>query len=375
MSAFQCPGICALGVCLLLFLASPMMAQDSPSAEPVVLNIPESALKSGLLTAHVEQVSQAVRYWLDRLGDANSDSEILAARKGLMADYNRYDSMKYQYVFAEQVAKGIGDLLKLEDLRKQINTGLVVSQIRQVPVQPALNAMLTHPNPALRLYAWQGYLRIRLLVLAQGKDYAETMYAALAKAASTEESPLVLGEAFGMFSIDSDPPRSMTAQDFEQARKRMLAILQGIWPGLCDRVGDGDAEMITCCRGGIAALRNVHDTLAADNVSSATILPMVYAMMWSAAKTLTGVEPDSPVGAALEPLLQDCENALNYVTKARKSPMTAAMSIKDPIDRGLAVLSAVQAWRETLIAGGYELDESGTAPEPSATPGTPPAGT
>jgi hypothetical protein len=373
MSVFHRFGMYALGVCLPMLLSAQGLAQEPQAAEPVQIDIPESALKSGLLTSHLEQVSRAVEYWLNRMRDAGDDQEILAARKGLIADYNRYYSIKYQYVFAEQVARGIPELLKLEDPRKQINAGLAVSQMRQVTVQPALEVMLTHPDPAVRLYAWQGYRRIRLLVLAQGKEFAETTYSSLAKAAAREDCPPVLQEAFGMFRVESDPPRTISPQDFEQARKRLFAIFQGIWPRLCERVAEGDLEMSICCRDGIAALRAVHGTLAGDGAISQTVIQMVYDMMWSAAKGLTASEADSPVSAALETMLGDCENALNYVTRLGKVLMTSALAAKDQTDRNLAVLSAVQGWREALIAAGYTLAKPGASQEPTSAPSAPPA--
>lgn len=370
MSILHRLSVGAFGFCLLALLPVWAPAQDTQPAGPAAIDIPESALKSGLLASHVEMVSKAVGHGLGQLREAGSDQEIVAARKGLLAVYSRYDSMRYQYAVAEEVAKGVPELLRLEDPRLQVNAALTVSQMRQVPIQPVLDAMLAHSNPAGRLYAWQGYRRIRLLVLAQGKEFAERMYASLAQAVAKENSLPVLQEALGMFHIESDAPRTISAQDFQQARKRLLGIFAGVWPRLCGKVAGGDLEMCACCRKGITVLRTVRDALASDSAVTQDVIGMVHGAMLSAAKALTAASPGSPAAAAVEPLLQDCENALNYVTRLRKTPMTSALATKGEVDRNLAVLSAVQAWRESLVAAGYTLSESSESQNQPATPST-----
>ena len=80
-------------------------------------------------------------------------------------------------------------------------------------------------NPALRLYGWTGYRRIRPLVLAQGKEPVSTMLTALEKAAMTEDCGPVMGAVLEMMYLSPDRPSIVSAAVFDETRLRAAGDL------------------------------------------------------------------------------------------------------------------------------------------------------
>lgn len=359
-------------------LFSSAFGQSKPHNGAPVIDIPENALRAGLLGTHLEMIEQNVKYWYGKMSDAATDDGVIAARKGLLADYRKYDSMPYQIAYAEKAVDILKPLLNSDDPRKQINVALAFSQMRQVTVQPALEIMVKHPNPAVRLYGWTGYQRIRMWVLAQGKGPIETMLNSLTIVAMKGDSGPVMSAIFRMLYLEPDRPSMVSKEDFDQTRLHLLNILEQAWPAQCNRVREEQLPMIRATSDALRTLRAISDSLGSDKEVQLSVVQMILDMMWQAAKTYSEAESNNPLFPACENLLRECESAMNFATKLRKTPIEEALAIKVAEDRKLNARIAVQSWIRELENAGYKIiepkeTESGETREPATAPASAPA--
>ncbi len=339
---------------------------------PPELEIPESSLRSGLLEGDVAVVQQYVTYWVDKFTEAATEEAILDARVRLVRGYNRYENWQFQSVYAEQAVKVLAPLLESPDIRKQINAAMAVSQMREVAVQPLLESLVVSRNPALRLYGWTGYRRIRLLVLAQGKEPVGRMLAALEKASMTEDSGPVMGAILEMMYLAPDRPSIVSASVFDETRTRLLAIFRQCWPRVCQKVLDGHRGMIRAAGAGLDALRQVASDEDATKETQLAAVQMVVDLVWCAAKCYATGGQTAAQMAANEALLRECETALNAITKLRKIPINKALGTKSEQDRAAEVEVAVSTWTRFLENANWPVREPKF--QPSAGLSTRPAG-
>ncbi|MFA6133908.1 MAG: hypothetical protein WC869_07850 [Phycisphaerae bacterium] len=368
-------GTLAVFLAVLAACASPASSQSKPGSDVPQIDIPALALRASLLAAHKAMVDQYVKYWVAKMVDAKSDKELLDGRTGLVAGYRKYDSTRYQMYYAEQAIKAMSPLLTSEDPRKQVNAGIVISGMRQVAIQPALETMVKSPNPALRFYGWRGYQRIRMWVLAQGRDSVGQMMSSLVAAAAHETSAPVLKELFKMLWLEPDRPSMVSEQEFEQTRLRLFGIARDTWPRMCRGVLGRDADLSDASREGLLTLRAIYESLGSNKEVQQAVMQMVVDMMWCAAKSYSELDIANPVFGIDESLLRDSEAAMNAITKLRKTPMDEALASKGEEDRRLAVRVAVQTWIRGLENAGFPVSEptrfGSAATNPPATSGSP----
>jgi hypothetical protein len=327
-------------------------AQAAPEME-----IPESSLRSGLLAADLDAVDKYVTYWADKLTTAGSEQEILDARARLTRGYNRYDNWQFRGAYAERAAKALTAVLDSPDVRKQINAAMAISQMREVAVQPVLEMMVVHHNPALRLYGWLGYRRIRLEVLAQGKDPVGTMLRSLEKAAMTEDCGPVMASVLDMMYLSPDRPSIVSPTVFDGTRTRLFEIFRQCWPRVCQKVLNGHQSMIRAGGAGLDALRRIATDEDATKETQLAAVQMVVDLVWCSAKRYAAGGQTSAQVATNEALLRECETALNAITKLRQIPVNQALGVRDEAKRAAEVEVAVSRWIRLLDNANWPVHE------------------
>jgi len=324
-----------------------ILGRGLPAAAPPVWDISDAAISGGLLPSHVSQIDARIRYWVETMRQARDYKTVVTSRTGLLQDYGSFGSVEFRYTFARLAAEFVTPLLELPDDIKQVNAALALSRMPQVIMQPALEKMVVHRNPAVRYLGWRGYRGVRTLLLAQGPSYRQTMFRSLGAAAARENSPLVIRAIFGVLRIPAAGaavPEDVRSKAQEQA----FVIFQQIWPSCCRRVLAGNAVMAEASQEGLAALLNFAPIFGAQKANSVAILQMVVEMTWCSAMAYDQARASGPIAAANTALLRECEKALNNLKNTRNKDIEAPLTAPKQPDRGSAVRLGVLEWIKLL---------------------------
>jgi hypothetical protein len=279
-----------------------------------------------------QQVQAFVTYWMGALQSAGDGNAVLVARAKLEEGYKTSAESK-GYTYAERAAgaatamlsKGFGEdpLGKI----KEINLAMAVSQMPQVSIQPALEALVVSKNAAVRYFGWKGYRDAREVVMGQGQSFAQKALAAAAKAAQTEDSGPVLEQIFRMLEVNGPMPNVVKKDVWDLVQKGTLATLEGNWRKWGQQVLTGNEESTDACRGAIKALvAHVDWVDPSDKAQRTRILQELVDMAFCAANAFIQDKQAGQSGDTYSKLLRDGEAALNSLMKTNKE------FIKKPLD-------------------------------------------
>ena len=266
---------------LVTFCAGGVLAACAAmAAEPPPLDIPPGARQSGMLQEQKDAIAKRVGYWVGKLADARSAEDVLAARKGLVADYFRYgpDAQEYLYTCADATdaagrkflaSRAAGDPLRS---LKEVNLAMAAARMAQVPIQPLLEAMVAGGNAGVRYFAWQGYRQVRPRVLAQGMLPAKMMLDAMRKAAAGETDGLVVAELMDAMALPAAPEAGVPPGTYRTAQEEAFSILRATWNRLCRELLSGEAAMADGCLRGLGAIQALGEGLGnPDDVRKAAM--------------------------------------------------------------------------------------------------------
>ncbi len=320
--------------------------------EPIDLKISPKELREGLSPSTVERIDRLILETADAMARPGDGEEVLAAREKIKAIYDLYEGYHYQSTVTELSARHLVKILDMEDPVKQVNAALVLSQMRWVTIQPALEVMVSNDNPAVRYLGWRGYLRVRLWVIAQPREFSETMFTSLQRAAMDETQKPVIGAIIKMLSIEPQSAPFVSEEDFLWARGRALQILQEAWPKYCRLVREGDPELAETCRSAMFAIRGIPGPRSQKS-EQAPVVQLILDVMDAAADAFSQAAPDSPQEKANRVLLLDAESALNFITALRKAYLQQALSAGGA--EPSAVEQAIKSWIDDLRSADYEV--------------------
>lgn len=238
----------SLGLICILFVSA---AAAEPPPPPVPGESP---------TVHDKKIEDRIKYWLEQIRAAKDSKAIGDARKGLIGDYRDAEAGGYASRYALRTVEPAiklltGKLAEKDPLKqlKQVNVAIVISRMPQKKViQPTLETMVKHPNPAVRYYGWRGYRAIRKLVLEEPAR-TKTMLKSLDKATGETSLP-VLALVLKVLHFPQGRPATVPDKTWEQTQGAAYAIFDRIWPKLCGQVLDGDTEMANVCGKSLPAL-------------------------------------------------------------------------------------------------------------------------
>jgi hypothetical protein len=333
--------------CLVLTIAGEATSQQLPP-----LDGPEPT----------EQAIEArVKFSINGLATAEDEAGIVQARRQLIRDYPRFESLSFRYQFAAETASRVLALIENVDdqdpLRalRQINGVMAVVAMDQVSIQPALESLVGHDSPAIRLLAWKGYANIRDLILAQGALPSERMFRVLEEQSATETSALVCGAMFEVMVLPSVRPAAVPIEAWPATVEKLRNILSDSWLTYCRSVLAGQEHWPEVTGKAVVAVVRLA-RLDADNAAAQTkALQMIVDLMSCTRKAYDNADEGSSVANAAIVLLVDCEEALNAVTGITATPVKKAFldkSIKSKDERGAAVGLAALKWVNDLADRG-----------------------
>jgi hypothetical protein len=348
-------------------VTAPSAAQTAPAA-PSGIQIPPAALNAPLAAEYRQMISQYLDTWAGQMRQADR-AAVLELRNQLAARFGQYDSVNYRLPFAQLAAQKLVPLLDLKDALKQVNVAIALSQMDQVSIQPALGKMVAHPNAAVRFFGWQGYERIRMLVLAQGPTFIQQMFDALQTAAANEPSDGVLRAIYPVLAYDQERPTFVAPEVYDEASRRALELLGQLWQRQCDQVEQtsvsasvqASVSAVRAAQVGIRELHAIAQARQSDRAAQLAVLPLVVAMMNSAAKAYQTSGAEGLAADELRLLLRDIEETVNLITRLRQNYLGMALSGNNPLDRAQAVERAARTWVDQLKGSGYLAEPASQA--------------
>ncbi len=253
-------------------------------------------------------IEKFVGHWVQKLADAEKFEDIVKARKALTDGYEVHDSPHWQVTYAEVSAEKIPTLLLLSDRVKQIQAGMTIAAMPQYTIQPALEQMARHKNPAVRYWAARGYrssARKMLLFPQRTKMMCATL-----EQLGREESGPVLTVVLWTLIIDPD--------DNQETIDLLRSTMDKIW---FTRLGDlhaGKGDVIEAYRKAIVFLM----PLTSNKADEKKILQLLVDAMEAASQGFN----ESPGGKNSDgqswmDLLSDLESKLATVTNTDKTPI------------------------------------------------------
>lgn len=329
------------------------------AAQTAQIEVPADAMRSPLGDEHRQLIATYLDAQAAAMGQADQAAQVLQVRNDLLAAYRKYENINYQLPFSQLAAQKLTPLLDSDQPLKQVNIAMTLSQMAQVGVQSSLEKMLVHASPAVRFYGWQGFERIRMLVLAQGPEPVNEMFTAFQAAIAKETSACVLRAIYPVLVYDQPKPNFVGAPEYQDASQRSLDMLTNLWPRQCTMVGTADVAAIRSAQAGVRKLDALARTRAGNRDGQMPVLLMDVAMMTCAADAYKASGGEGLAADELRLLLKDLQESINLITAMHVSPITDAMKQSNAKTRSEMVAKAVQQWVSELQAAGYPVQPSG----------------
>jgi hypothetical protein len=332
----------SIGLMLVAAVFSVVLAAGSSAfaaATPPSLTVPDK----GITPQHKDQIAARIRYWLDGIREAKDETALANARKGFASDYSLHESAEYRFAFAGVAAKECVELLKLDDNAKLVTVAMMIASLPQASIQPALDAMVVHRNPAVRYFGWEGYRGAKAAIIAQSADSTDKMLKQMGDRLAVEESPLVVGQIYSAMIFGASETGGMSGDAVAKAERQFAAVLAKTWMRQCEQVLVGGVDVAAAAGRGVALLQQEGEAVAADKAALKPVLQMLADVAYAAAtaydKALTA--KDNAIADADAQLLKDCEAALNAVLKTTNNYLEKPLTEPKIQDRGQAVKSYV----------------------------------
>ncbi len=373
-------------------------------AIPPEINIPEDALKRQLLPAYQKPVDARIEWWKDMLINARKSSEVIAARKGLMTDFELYKSERYQSYFAWATVKNFKDLLAGQGYNandsmvqeKQINIALAFADMANRQTVPALDVMIASQNNGLRYLGWKGYQSISEQIIKGGQKATDPFVQTLADAMQAEKSPAILKKIFQVMETSCNT-QSVSAIVLRDIKGKILDAFEKAWPAWRAKVQEGtDAEMIDTIGEAVTSMVSIATSKPSDLKGNerTKMLQMILNQAYTASVTydkalqagkdkfanITNekvrdrqIEENMALQQACSQLLLSCEDGLGKISGDKKTPIQAALNAE--VAKGAAVRGSVLDWASTLKKQGVKDPVPAATTTPAKPTTTKPAGT
>jgi hypothetical protein len=274
-------------------IAVVLAASPAASAAEPVINIPDEAAQGALQDTQRQQIDAYVAYQVDKMANATSQDEVIAARRKLTEIYNRYGSKADEFMsaFGASMAKHgkamLAGLAADDPLRilKEVNLSLTVKGMGQVTLGPLADVMVSHANPAVRHFGWTVYAAMRGPVMAAGGKAAQAMYDVLSNRLQKETNPQVLAEMVKMFTFRdiAEAGGAITPEAYSDGLSKLFKILETNWVSLCRKVMLADGSVAEAASTAVDAAVRLKGELK-GKVADQVAIQLVANMTWSAGK-------------------------------------------------------------------------------------------
>lgn len=294
-------------------------AMSCPPAVAQVTNLQKNQMRSIIETAANEMTA------------GKNEDQVIQARQRLEDGYRsaREDGSALAYFYAgdaaDQLAPLLGPGLRGDDPLRQlrmVNAALALSQMNQVSAQAALQQMVGHESPAVRLYGWRGYRRTRRQILAYGGQAAERFFKTVQQRAGAETNVTVLGGFFRMLDLGVAMGPGIDPETWQAWRKVERGVLEDNWDTWCAMLLEENTEMalaalplMSVAQGHILEIqqemRRQGAAKEAIDQAISPLLDLLYKLGWHSTLAYKQAGHGSRVANAHGYLLRQWEQGLN----------------------------------------------------------------
>ena len=296
------------------------------------------------------------KYWVDKIAAADTEAEIVEARRRLLSGYQRFEPATYRYNYADVTAARVSAMLKAlveDDLKalREINAASIIGAFDQVSVQWTLQELVAHDNPGARYWGWKGFANIRDLSLAQGGQTAQAFFAVLTQRSGAETSAVVLGAMWEAMALPTSPPNGVDSATWAQAVEKFTDVLNTHWAGMCEQIAAGDSSWVGAAPKAVLAMARLARIAGEEELH--TPLSHLLHMAFAAFRAYDAAPSGSELEQHAVVLLVSCESALSGLTGLPGNPGIEA-TVTDPSfpnkqAQSTAAGLAVDQWKETLV--------------------------
>ncbi len=273
------------------------------------------------VTVHLRRVDRKkvetyIEHWVEQMKKANKVADTVKARKALADGYNAHNVQPWQTAYAEISSKKIPVLLNLPDRVKQIQAAMAVATMPQYTIQPALEKMSRHKNPAVRYWAARGYRpAVRKMLLFPGRE--KKMLTTLEQLGRNESGP-ILAVVLQTLNMHTGGGRD------KDAVIRLRPILDKVWMARIKDLHDGKDGVVDAYRRAVIFFDPV------DEDDRKKVLQMLVDALESASKgfdksvsSKKGKKSDQQSWISL---LSNLENKLIELTQTSETPIQDILS-------------------------------------------------
>lgn len=296
------------------------------------------------------KIEDYVGHWVGQMQTAKKIEETVTARKALADGYDAHDSPHWLVTYAEVSAEKIPALLLLSDRVKQIQASMALAAMPQYTIQPALEKMARHSNPAVRYWAARGYRSsVRRLLLYP--ERTKKMCATLERLGREESGPVLAVVLRTLIVYPGIRPESVAL---------LRTTMDKIWLARLASLRAGDSSVIEAYRKAVVFLAPVGN----DRADEKKILQLLADALEAASQGFSKFAGSRK--SACQPwmdLLSDLERKLNTIAALKKITRTAKTPIQDilaetrtPITQKAAEirLKVLEYWRPMLAKVGVK---------------------
>jgi len=279
-------------------------------AGPPKLEIPRNQADIGPLDNYLPQIRERIKYWVTKMRDATTVDALVAARTGLVKDFEMFDRPRelggspeertdtaYHHSFAGEAANQLMPLLEAPDgIRsvRQVNVALALAQMASASLQDSLAKLAADKtNPAVRYLGWQGYRESCTAILSQrSKAKTDRLFQVMKDRAAAETSAPVVGVLLHALRLTVARPKTVDANEYRDAQKRAFAILSQEWMPRCKQVQVGDAEMAAAMVHGVESVKALAGALKDDKEIQTAALQMLINLTASACQAFCSIRKE-----------------------------------------------------------------------------------
>ncbi|MCK4625491.1 MAG: HEAT repeat domain-containing protein [Phycisphaerae bacterium] len=343
--------------------SEPVRGADVPSLE----DLNKLPIAGHLTRVARGKIETYVGHWVEQLKKADKIPDVVKARKAITDGYNAHNKQAWQVAYAEISSGKVPVLFGLADQVKQIQAAMAVATMHQYTIQPALEKMARHKNPAVRYWAVRGYRpSVRKMLLYP--ERAKKMLATLERLGLKESGP-ILSVVLRTLNIH-------TAEG-KKAVIHLRPILDKVWAARLKDLRAGKDGIIDAYRNAIIFFD------PADKEDKKIVLQMLIDTLESASKGFDKAASSKSKKSDQQSwvsLLSNLENKLAELTQTSESPIQDILSdpkksIEQKADE-VSLMAVSEYWKPLLAKLGVKPRPlPATTTKPVKTTTTTPLGT
>ena len=319
-----------------------LMMGSVEAAVPTIEDLEKITVIGPLPASVRKKMEEYIGYYVNRMKSVKSFKEVIQARKRLINGYNVHKSSYWQSGYAAICADRIRALLDIPDAARQVQAAITLANMPQYTIQPAIEKMAEHSNPAVRYWAVKAYkASIRRMVLYDAR--AEKMFQTLKRLGMNDSGPILMAVLRCLTPYPDMDEKSIST---------MKSIFDEVWLARCKDVYAGKVDVIQTYH------KMVRFLIPFDEADKKRILQLLAdALEASSLGFINAANRKSLAAKRLMELLIALENKLVNITATNETPILKILDEKiSPMEKAIkARLKVNEYWKPILAKHGIKL--------------------